>query len=706
MKKLVICVVVALVAAATCFAQPHSPAETVPFDHWAYDAVQTLCDQGIIIGYPDKTFRGDRVMTRYEFAMAISRLLDIIPPGSQGPAGPKGDTGAKGDAGPKGDIGPKGDTGPPGGPGDKGAQGDPGAPGAKGDTGPKGDAGATSDVGATGPAGPPGPRGERGPVGPTGPKGDTSDTGPKGDAGPKGDTGPQGDRGPQGDVGPQGVPGPPGAPGATGATGPEGKKGDPPTPEEIRAICKKLLDEFADDIKALRDDVDSLQDNVYDLNDRMQWVEDQLKRAKVRGWVDYRIGYTGSNIQSGSEFEALTAKIGIEGKITNDLEGKVSIKARDTSDALRNWWVEGATWAPALAAISPLAKANMGVGPAVDGHMAEQVWLDEACLMFPTRGLLNANWTVGREFVKYGLGLLVDDQRKSQEGIRAKFGNLWGTNVDLDVFAGGADYQFNNDVMFVPTMPSSPLLLPGAVKTQKVVDGYMAAALSYSRPSWKIGGEALIDGFGAEKGWAGDFDAKIWGRDVHAQYARLTRTRDGVNVDFWNHSKPSAFMAMADIWRTRNFALTGFYSTADAEYDVWYSALNPYYENYGAGVGLGIPWERWLGKPLVMTNVRAIGGKLQFNLGATPFEIAYYDLDRNSGYWSKSAWGGILADNMSAGDPGMPLPYDKLFAIRASREVADGVNVGLTWALESANSAFPTPLSDLKLLSGQVTVAF
>jgi len=54
---------------------PSSGADRVPFDHWAYDAVQKLVDEGIIIGYP-KTheFKGDRAMTRYEFAMALSRL--------------------------------------------------------------------------------------------------------------------------------------------------------------------------------------------------------------------------------------------------------------------------------------------------------------------------------------------------------------------------------------------------------------------------------------------------------------------------------------------------------------------------------------------------------------------------------------------------------------------------------------------------------
>lgn len=50
----------------------------VPQDHWAAQAVKLLADRGIVIGYPDGTYGGPRAMTRYEFAMAISRLIPLI----------------------------------------------------------------------------------------------------------------------------------------------------------------------------------------------------------------------------------------------------------------------------------------------------------------------------------------------------------------------------------------------------------------------------------------------------------------------------------------------------------------------------------------------------------------------------------------------------------------------------------------------------
>ncbi len=46
-----------------------------PTDHWAYQSVDTLQKAGIVIGYPDGTYGGRRPMTRYEFAVAIARLL-------------------------------------------------------------------------------------------------------------------------------------------------------------------------------------------------------------------------------------------------------------------------------------------------------------------------------------------------------------------------------------------------------------------------------------------------------------------------------------------------------------------------------------------------------------------------------------------------------------------------------------------------------
>lgn len=57
-------------------ARAQAPFRDVPLDHWAYESVARLADMGFLIGYPDGTFKGGIPMTRYEFAMAIARLVD------------------------------------------------------------------------------------------------------------------------------------------------------------------------------------------------------------------------------------------------------------------------------------------------------------------------------------------------------------------------------------------------------------------------------------------------------------------------------------------------------------------------------------------------------------------------------------------------------------------------------------------------------
>ena len=47
----------------------------VPKDHWAYSYVKSLADRGLLEGYPDGEFKGERTMTRYEFAAIIYRAL-------------------------------------------------------------------------------------------------------------------------------------------------------------------------------------------------------------------------------------------------------------------------------------------------------------------------------------------------------------------------------------------------------------------------------------------------------------------------------------------------------------------------------------------------------------------------------------------------------------------------------------------------------
>lgn len=50
----------------------------VPLDHWAYDAIEYLEEEGLAEGFPDGSYRGDRELTRYEFAMVTARMYDAF----------------------------------------------------------------------------------------------------------------------------------------------------------------------------------------------------------------------------------------------------------------------------------------------------------------------------------------------------------------------------------------------------------------------------------------------------------------------------------------------------------------------------------------------------------------------------------------------------------------------------------------------------
>jgi hypothetical protein len=75
MKRLI---VVLLAAFALIGANAQQSFPDIPSGHWAGDAVSRIAQLGIVTGFPDGTFRGNESFTRYQAALVISRLLDVI----------------------------------------------------------------------------------------------------------------------------------------------------------------------------------------------------------------------------------------------------------------------------------------------------------------------------------------------------------------------------------------------------------------------------------------------------------------------------------------------------------------------------------------------------------------------------------------------------------------------------------------------------
>ena len=74
MKKiLALAAVAALTAGVSAYAA--NPFSDVTADDWAYQAVSDLSAQGVVEGYPDGTFKGEKNMTRYELAQIVARLM-------------------------------------------------------------------------------------------------------------------------------------------------------------------------------------------------------------------------------------------------------------------------------------------------------------------------------------------------------------------------------------------------------------------------------------------------------------------------------------------------------------------------------------------------------------------------------------------------------------------------------------------------------
>jgi hypothetical protein len=540
-----------LVVSALTVVAYAAPSDTVPFDHWAYDAVQKLVGAGVIVGYPQTNdFKGDRALTRYEFAMAIARLMDWSS-ANQG-AGEPGQKGDPGDAGPAG------------------PQGEPGAAGAAGAAGP---------------------------------------------AGPQGDTGGPGER---------------------------------VSDEEIRVLCARLLEEFGDELADLDDRIAGLESEVEDLDTRVGALEAAMDRPGVTGWIDYRMGLVG-DLWNNAEFDALTAKIGVEGQINEELYGRITLKVVDDAARVME------------ARLTPMVLDPLG--------MSDPLWLDEALVQFDTKWLTPVEWTVGRQFVRYAEGLAVDNDRLSQQGVRWTLNGIGGSHLSVDAFVG---YSYYDEGFF--------FLIDH--------DHYTAYRLAYERPNWSVAGTHLLDGAGDEQAWSADLAATVWGRDIAFEYAQMYRDANRVGAD------AEAWMGSVDLVNTPSLRLTGVVSRADADYDLTFSSLFPYYETlqYDLATYPGaVEWERWMRNAPVFRGARAISAIAAGEIGDTPVELRYINLDpvldSAPTYWPDYAVGN----------------YKHLLAMSATREIVDGLDATFTWGHQFSDVG---GLDDLDLLQAAMVASF
>jgi len=159
-------------------------------------------------------------------------------------------------------------------------------------------------------------------------------------------------------------------------------------------------------------------------------------------------------------------------------------------------------------------------------------------------------------------------------------------------------------------------------------------------------------------------------RNIYVEYAQQRH-----HVNRWRykgHTPPDALAISVDLLKTRDFALTGFYSNVDPEYDVVYSSIHPYFELIeGGALSNHISWERWLRNPVMLTNFEVYGGTLASHVGDIPFELCLYKVKKASEWWWESQYAAV--------------DYDLLWALNIHKALAHGANVALTYAEERAS---------------------
>jgi len=65
----------------TCFNLPAFaaiPFKDMPNDHWAIDSVNKMVELGFISGFPDGTFKGTKMVNRYEISLYLSKVVSYI----------------------------------------------------------------------------------------------------------------------------------------------------------------------------------------------------------------------------------------------------------------------------------------------------------------------------------------------------------------------------------------------------------------------------------------------------------------------------------------------------------------------------------------------------------------------------------------------------------------------------------------------------
>ena len=526
-------VLLALVlAGAIAYAQ--QPFSDVPRDHWAYNAVNRLAEQGILEGYPNGTFKGKNTLTRYEFAMAIARMMDRVEAiASQGPAGPPG---------------PPGPAGPPGPPGASAGGLTP-------------EQQALLDRLAKEFA--PELRSLRSDLNSLTKRVDALEAA-KPAEGPmikvSGDlnwrVGLYGTELGVEDTKSTGYP-------WLGAYLEEGGVEPIPVEGSRHGLFYGGLPYGAI--------------NLPDYNKVLGlWTDDPAFYGSGRPYYAASIPISDAlkDAYKAPDFMSLKTTVNLSGSLSPKTDVMVQVLAGPETNSVGEALLD-------LPAGSPNAFTGNGL---MDRAVINQAWVKHR-----TKLLTDAEVTVGKQYFKRGVGLLADN---SQEAIKAfrvdwgtgdlKWGGLWGM-LDLEMFYGRSDNAIAQTIgMYMPVsdLPFGLPQVPGERRESSGQDNYNLYWLDYAiSKDWSIGGTWLESGFNKEQGWSANLKGKAYGVELYGEYAQLLDWPTGDDFADWNangredaanaetplSNSDSAWVAGLR-WSNPTVAITGEYGQVDAGY--------------------------------------------------------------------------------------------------------------------------------------------
>lgn len=500
------------------------------------------------------------------------------------------------------------------------------------------------------------------------------------------------------------------------------------TPEQ-RALLNRLQTEFAPELRRINNTLQDFDDWRVEVED---WIANVPPPPKIllSGDLRWRFGTYGDEIKLTGEVESYPigplATIGDLPFVISGLKdaykapkfSSTRVRMIASGDVNENLSVKLVAFSDPRSNITRPMYLNSDeddlyiVSPNIwysDGLMATMRF-DEAHATFKTSALVPLTATVGRQYFKCGMGLLVDNNQHSFNAAKVVWGEPTGWNLtgiaglfEREAFDGqGADLF---GTMGQDGYDAWRLAVP--------FGGYTTLAVNW-----------LGSGFASETGFSADIAGRIFGFDYSVEYAKLADNAAGLDIQ----DDDTAYVASVDLVDSASVKLNAKYGLVEPYYAlcvdpatgtlgggwsrvpviigpalgldtaIWnlpLSALHPY-------ASVAADYVDWVDRPLFLSPSNVAKGweimvELPNLLGSnSPLTVRYYDGKAYNPGWID-------------GIPGAPKwrDADRVWTVSLTRNIAENVDWTLLYGRrEVENVLSPGSADPLQVLRSEVMVRF